>query len=389
MTRQLFLSLFALCFSLVSCGQEKPLWCKSCSDAPRTQSLRLCFYNMENFFDTEDDSLKQDDAFTPSGEYHWDNKKFYHKANQIAKVILAMGGPEPPEIIGVAEIENEKVLQTLLYQTPLKRFHYRYVHYDSPDPRGIDVALLYRSDKFKVFESEIIPVQYSATGARSRDVLYVKGAAVAALEKNATGKTSSGKTSLGKASESATDGAASVEKATDTLHLFIVHFTSRYSGYKATISRRNYVAGLLRSRIDTILSRQPDASIVATGDFNDAPTDSSALFYLGASLDPQRMKEGELLNLMYFFVDKNQVGTHKYQRQWSILDQMVVTPAMWRGESPYYIKEPACIFSMPFMLVEDEKYLGNKPFRTYVGRKYQGGFSDHLPIFVDLYFHGK
>lgn len=379
MTKQLILSFCVLCFSLVSCGQERPLWCPSCSDAPRTQSLRLCFYNMENFFDTEDDSLKNDEAFTPSGEYHWDSKKYYHKANQIAKVILAMGGPEPPEIIGVAEIENERVLKTLLYQTPLKRFHYRYVHYDSPDPRGIDVAMLYRPDKFQVFGSEIIPVQYSATGARSRDVLYVKGAAVDAK----------GQSSASSASGSVTDEAVSMSDATDTLHLFIVHFTSRYSGYKATISRRNYVAGLLRSRIDAILDRQPLASIVVTGDFNDTPTDSSALFYLGASLDPQHLKEGNLLNLMYTFVDRNQVGTHKYHQHWSILDQMVVTPAMWRGESPYFLREPACIFALPFMLDVDEKYLGNKPFRTYIGRKYQGGFSDHLPIFVDLYFHAK
>ena len=357
------LSLCVLCFSLVSCGQERPIWCPSCSDAPRTQSLRLCFYNMENFFDTEDDSLKNDEAFTPSGDYHWDSKKYYHKANQIAKVILAMGGPEPPEIIGVAEIENGQVLKTLLYQTPLKKYHYKYVHYDSPDPRGIDVALLYRPDKFQVFESEAIPVQFSATGARSRDVLYVKGAAVNAMGKAAAGS------------------------SVDTLHLFIVHFTSRYSGYKATVPRRNYVASLLRSRMEAILQRHPEAAIVATGDFNDAPTDSSALFYLGASLDPQHLRKGQYLNLMYTFNGKNQVGTHKYHQHWSILDQMVVTPAMWRGESPYYIKEPACIFSMSFMLVEDEKYLGDKPYRTFVGRKYQGGFSDHLPIFVDLYFH--
>lgn len=356
MTKQLILSFCVVCFSLVSCGQDRPLWCPCYSDEPRTSSLRLCFYNMENFFDTDDDSLKQDEAFTPEGEFHWDNKKFYHKANQIAKVLLAMGGSEPPELIGVAEIENEKVLRTLLYQTPLKRYNYKYVHYDSPDPRGIDVAFLYRSDKFKVIGSEPIPVQFSENGGRSRDVLYVKGMA---------------------------------SNAADTLHLFIVHFTSRYSGYKATIPRRNYVARLLRGRIDSILEQQPDASIVTTGDFNDAPTDSSALFYLGASLNPQKLKQGDLLNLMYTYVDEGQVGTHKFHQHWSVLDQMVVTPAMWKGESSYYIKEPACIFSLPFMLADDEKYLGNKPYRTFVGRKYQGGFSDHLPIFVDLYFHAK
>ena len=318
----------------------------------RTRSLRVCFYNVENFFDYTDDSLKNDDDFTPEGAYHWNARKYYRKADQIAKVLLAAGGWDAPEIIGLAEVENGTVLQTLLHYTVLKNIPYRYIHFESPDPRGIDVALLYRSDRFRVSHAEPIPITFpSQPGTHTRDILYVKGMAVG---------------------------------AEDTLHLFVNHFTSRYGGYMATVWKRNHIASVLRGRMDSIRAQHPGTALVAMGDFNDTPLDSSMFFCLKAGLDPSQPDSGGLLNLMYPFLKMNGVGTHKFQRQWSILDQFVVPAYMLTEDAAYRVTAPVCIFAPSFVLTEDEKYLGKKPFRTYLGRRYQGGFSDHLPILLDL-----
>ncbi len=346
--------LFAVCLSLSAYAQPDPSFCPCYADTFRTHSLRVCFYNLENFFYPERDSTKNDMDFTPSGANHWTYYRYYTKANHMAKVMLAMGGWDPPEVIGLAEVENEQVLKTLIHQTPLKAYAYRYVHFDSPDPRGIDVALLYRPERFQVLHSEAVPVRFiHQSNTHTRDILYVKGIA---------------------------------NGADDTLHLFVNHFTSRYGGYKATISKRTFIASLLRSRMEAIRQQQPQACVLAMGDFNDSPTDSSMRYYLHAVLDTAEAGEGTWMNLMYPYVGKNGVGTHKYQRMWSVLDQFVVAPSMLQEQASYHVAGPVCIFAMPFMLVEDEKYLGKKPYRTFVGRKYQGGFSDHLPIMLDLKF---
>ena len=351
MNRAVLLSLFMLsCFS--GCTQPDAGFCPSLSDTARTRTLRVCFYNLENFFDCEDDPQTNDNEFLPEGTYHWDAKRYYHKADQIAKVLTAVGGWDYPDVVGMAEVENEGVLKTLLYKTVLKKGRYRYVHFDSPDPRGIDVALLYRPERFQLCHAEPVAVHFPfQSGASTRDILYVKGVA---------------------------------KGSADTLHLFVNHFTSRYSGYKATEAKRMYIASLLRAHIDSILRLQPEAGILVMGDFNDTPTDSSMRYGLKATLDTGNIADGELVNLMYPYVKKGNVGTHKYHRSWSVLDQFVVTPSLLRDDAPYRVKSPVCIFAAPFMLMDDEKYLGSKPYRTFVGRKYQGGFSDHLPIVLDL-----
>lgn len=352
--KKLIMLLWTVLSAVCAAAQPDPSFCPCFSDSLRTHSLRVCFYNVENFFDCLDDSLTKDDDFTSEGAYHWTSWRYYRKADQIAKVLLAAGGWDAPDVIGLAEVENESVLKTLVYYTVLKTKGYRYVHFDSPDSRGIDVALLYRPDRFRVFHAEAIPVVFpSQPGTHTRDILYVNGMAVGAR---------------------------------DTLHLFVNHFTSRYGGYMATVWKRNHIASLLRSHMDSILRVRPDVAVLAMGDFNDTPTDSSMQHYLKASLDPSHTDSTQLLNLMYPFLQKNGVGTHKFQRQWSVLDQFIVNPRMLETEAAYRISAPVCIFAPPFILTEDAKYLGKKPFRTFLGRSYQGGFSDHLPILLDLAF---
>ena len=332
-------------------AQTDPAFCPCLSDTERTRTLRLCFYNLENFFDDNDDPLKNDNAFTPDGQNHWTYFRYQQKADHLSKVFLSMGEGDVPDIIGVAEVENPEVIKRLLYTTGLKRYGYKYVHFESPDPRGVDVALFYRQDKFRLLCQEAVPVVFSEhPDSHTRDILYVKGIA---------------------------------KDSKDTLHLFVNHFTSRYGGYMATMSKRNQCARILRGRIDSILARQPRASIVAMGDFNDTPTDSSMRYYLKASVT-EKVREGELLNLMAPYLKKNQVGTHKYRKNWAVLDQFIVTPFMTQPDASYRVVSPVCIFSQPFMLSDDEKYHGKKPFRTYSGPNYLGGYSDHLPILLDL-----
>lgn len=351
MRKLVLISFFLLaCFS--GCTQTDASFCPCLSDTVRTHTLRVCFYNLENFFDYEDDPLVNDNEFLPEGTYHWDVRRYYHKADQIAKVLVAAGGWDYPDIVGLAEVENSNVLKTLLYKTALKKATYKYVHYDSPDPRGIDVALLYRPNRFQLCFAEPIAVRFPfQSGASTRDILYVKGLA---------------------------------KGSSDTLHLFVNHFTSRYAGYKVTERKRMYIASLLRARIDSILKVQPQASVLVMGDFNDTPTDSSMRYGLRATLDASHVEQGELINLMYPYVKQGKVGTHKYHRHWSVLDQFVVTPSLTCPDAPYRVVSPVCIYAAPFLLVDDEKYLGKKPYRTFVGRSYAGGFSDHLPIVLDL-----
>jgi len=312
--------------------------------------FRICFYNLENLFDYEDDSLKNDDAFTPEGSYRWTRVKFEKKAMNISKVLIAMGQWELPDIIGVCEIENEFAIKHLLYNTPLKKGNYKYVYFQSPDQRGINTALFYRSEKFKVCDS--YPISLSDSTFKSRDILYVCGVFSNACD--------------------------------DTLHLFVNHWPSRYGGYAATMDKRTQAALILRQKIDSLLTINPENRILAMGDFNDYPDDESIRIHLQASLNAHTNKEGELINMMFPHFEKNNVGTHKYQQHWGILDQMMVSQSLHKTKTGLHTKNTAHIFNADFLLEPDDHNVGTKPLRTYLGFQYIGGFSDHLPIYVDL-----
>lgn len=312
----------------------------------------VMFYNLENLFDPRDDSLRNDDAFTPTGMNHWTFSKFNRKINNLAKVILSINGWSPPDIIGVAEIENEFVLRQLCYRTGLSRYGYRIVHYESPDSRGIDVALLYRHQRIRIADSRAIPIVFPfEPRSRNRDVLYVK--ALTAQD--------------------------------DTLHLFVNHWTSRYSGYAATIAKRNHYASVVRQWSDSLLQANSQARIVIMGDLNDYPTDESIIDVLQAQPYKEDGEYSALNNLMHRFSKMKNVGTHKGGEFWGCLDQMIVSKSLLDGsDSLQIVGQQAEIYQADFMVVPDEKYGGVKTHRTYLGPRYLGGFSDHLPIFLRL-----
>lgn len=312
----------------------------------------VMFYNLENLFDPRDDSLRNDDAFTPTGMNHWTFSKFNRKINNLAKVILSVNAWSPPDIIGVAEVENEFVLRQLCYQTGLKRYGYKIVHYDSPDSRGIDVALLYRHKNIKILESRAIPIVFPfEPRSKNRDILYVKALTI----------------------------------QNDTLHLFVNHWTSRYSGYAATIAKRNHYASVVRQWNDSLLMKDSSARIIIMGDLNDYPTDESIIEVLQAQPYTGNGKLSALNNLMHRFSNMKNVGTHKSGEFWGCLDQMIVSKSLLNNsDSLQIVEQKAEIYQADFMMVPDEKYGGVKNNRTYLGPRYLGGFSDHLPIFLRL-----
>ena len=313
--------------------------------------FRIVFYNTENLFDIYNDSLKLDDEFTPDAIRHWDNRKFYKKLNNVYKVLINIGEWEPPAVIGLCEIENRFVLNKLVYETPLKKFGYKIIHEESPDKRGIDVAMLYRPDLFVPVYYEVIPVRFPFdTASRTRDILYVKGLVYS-----------------------------------DTIHFFVNHWPSKYGGVMGTEPKREFVASLLKSKTDSLFQISDSVKIFIMGDFNDGPSDESVSKFLSAKPYISSPESGGLYDLMSGLYKKEKTGTHKYQGRWEILDQFIVSGAMLMNKPGAVISpEGAHIYNPGYLLEEDEKYTGKKPFRTFTGMKYNGGFSDHLPVYVDL-----
>ncbi|MBS9767407.1 MAG: hypothetical protein KGV44_07695 [Flavobacteriaceae bacterium] len=315
---------------------------------PKRGDYRLLFYNVENLFDAKNDSLKLDDDFTPEGKIHWTFAKYKKKINRIAQVVMAVGEWEVPEIVGLCEVENRFVLEGLTKFSPLKKFKYEIVHYESPDERGIDVALLYQKQKFEVLHSQ--PIRIDLHEDKTRDILYVKG----------------------------------VTATTDTLHIFVNHFPSKYGGVLQTLPKRKKVAEILRTKTDSLLQKNPLAKIIIMGDFNDEPTSVALAQSLGAKTIWQNTDRTALYNLSAEW-EQQQKGTHKYHGIWSVLDQIIVSNGMFKGQGYLFTSpENTHIFKAKFLL-EDDKNGGVKPFRTLNGMKYNDGFSDHLPIYLDLW----
>ena len=315
------------------------------------KGIRIMFYNVENLFHPSNDSLKNDDEFTPEGDRYWSFKRYYDKVNKIGKTAIAIGEWEPPAVIGLCEIEDIQCLKDIVYSSPLKKFGYEIIHQESGDNRGIDVAFLYRPKYFKLQSFKSFKLDFGGDSRPTRDILYAKGIA---------GK--------------------------DTLHLFVNHWPSRYGGQLITAPKRDFAAKTLREKYDSILAMVPNAAIIAMGDFNDHPDDPSMKDILRAVKDTADMKDGDFLNMLWQYEFKK--GTHKYQHEWGILDQFVVTKGLLNGKSGFRTyMHLAQIFDAEYLLEKEKDGIGEITNRTYIGFKYHGGFSDHLPIYLDVLFN--
>jgi Predicted extracellular nuclease len=318
----------------------------SLSVAQTQGRVNLLWYNTENLFDSFDDSLTIDEEFTPTGGRHWTWRKMEKKLDGVYKVIVASFGFELPLIVGLCEVENRFVLNRLVYETPLSKFEYRVLHCESPDARGIDVALLYRSRRLWLKQSRFIR-SYQPGGHRSRDILYAKF-----LLDN-----------------------------TDTLHIFLNHWPSKYGGELETEGARAFAATCLSVAVDSVLSADKFANIIIMGDFNDEPDNKAIQSILGFRfIDEVDLGNTKLVNLSKLLY-ANGIGTHKYQGHWAVIDQVLVSNSFFTPYNALTINPVSCkIFTAPFLLERDEQYTGMKPFRTFVGFKYHGGYSDHLPV---------
>ncbi len=313
-------------------------------------TLRIMFYNAENLFDTENDPLINDEEFLPEGTRFWSPNRFRQKLISTYKVIAAAGGWEAPDVIGLSEVENRYVLNALKERTPLANIPYKTIHRNSPDRRGIDVALMYRSDRMTVIDSAFFTINFPTDPElKTREILYAKGLV-----------------------------------RSDTLHFFVNHWPSRLGGAQAEQNR--FLSGkLLRTKIDSLFQINPFAKIIIMGDFNDEPHDRSLAEGLGA-LTVEGNSHGELYNLMTPIKHTSLFGTYKFQGGWSFIDQIIVSGSLLNENNGFFTNYGAAGIVMDdFLFVEDEVYSGKRPFRTFEGYRYAGGFSDHLPIILDLW----
>ena len=314
--------------------------------------FRVMSWNVENLFDTRHDSLKNDREFMPDALRHWHYGRYKKKLDDVARVITAVGGWTPPALVGLCEVENDSVLHDLTRYSSLKEQGYRYVMTNSPDERGIDVALLYQRDRFKLLAHRSIPVgTFSKQSRPTRDILHASGLLL-------TG---------------------------DTLDVLVCHLPSRSGGARESEPYRLFVAGKLRTQVDSLIAARQHPQLIIMGDFNDYPTNPSIARVLEAVAPPASPIPHKLYHLLARKALRRDFGSYKYQGEWGLLDHLIVSGTLLDASTNFFTDESkADVYRLPFLLTKDEKYGGLQPFRTYYGMKYQGGYSDHLPIYTDF-----
>lgn len=312
--------------------------------------LTVMFWNTENLFDTVDDPNKNDNEFTPNGDYRWSQSRYWNKLNAVSKVIVAVDPDNAPALVGLCEVENETVLKDLTERASLRNVGYRYVMTNSPDKRGIDVALLYRNSWFNIIGYESLTVNLKPVGGSpTRDILHVTGR----LENH------------------------------DTIDIYVNHWPSRSGGVEASEPKRICAARVLRHSVDSIFAVRHKPYVIIMGDLNEGPMDPAVVRELGALPYSQgyHSKDRNLITLM----DELEGGTYKYDGIWDKYDQFIVS-ASFLNELGCSSVSNARICRFDFMLTDDDKFGGDKPFRTFNGRRYLEGYSDHLPVSLRLSF---
>lgn len=301
------------------------------------KKISVAFYNVENLFDAEDGKNTLDKDYTPQGKKKWGPYRYQIKINKIGNALSKIGEDcckTPPLLIGLAEIENDQVLQDLTQSEPLQDFSYSYIHFNSPDERGVDTALLYQEKNFQVLESKPLPLLlFDKHGKRdyTRDILYVKGLLFGEM-----------------------------------IHVFINHWPSKRHGQEERKIKRNAIAQFLRSAVNGIPEKNPN--VLVMGDFNDNPTDESLA----------TLTETVLFNPMLPLFEAGQ-GSSKFYGKWMLFDQILISKSLQNHPKIQYKK--AAVFNAPFLLNPLGKFKG-APFRTYRGKYYMGGASDHFPVYL-------
>ena len=312
----------------------------------------VAFYNVENLFDTVDDTLTFDDDRTSLGKDKWNEERYTKKIGNIAKVLSDIGVEEaksPPSIIGLCEVENRLVLEDLINHPLLRDRNYGIVHYDSPDERGIDVALLYLKKEFIPLNSQArkLLIYDAAKRDYTRDQLVVSGLLQG-----------------------------------EEIHFIVNHWPSRSGGEAKSSYKREKAALLNRRIIDSIYRINPEAKIIGMGDFNDDPTNKSFKKFLQTKAKISDLKEKDLYNPMEVML-KNGKGTLAYRDSWNLFDQFYLSERLVSKNFDGFQLYKSEIFNPAYLITQTGQFRGY-PFRTYGSSGYEGGYSDHFPVYLYL-----
>lgn len=311
------------------------------------------FYNLENLFDTYDDPMKNDEEFLPDGANKWTEVKYRKKLHNMAKVISEMAKANGMfhTVLGVSEIENRMVLEDLIMQPELMPANFQIVHYDSPDNRGVDVAMLYRPDQFEYIDSESIPFTMEGyDNFKTRDILMVYG-----------------------------------RIAGEEFAIYVAHLPSRVGGKGGDLRSRG--AEIIREHSLDMMKEHPGIKVVVMGDMNDDPFNDSMAKALGARLDPEDVVNPEDMFNPFWRLLNEGFGSNGYQDVWSLFDQIIVNGSLLNAEEGLHIKPLGkkgyygVVFRRPFMIAQKGQYR-NYPLRTFSNGAFINGYSDHLPTFI-------
>jgi hypothetical protein len=328
----LIFTLFILCFSYAQ------------------KTAVIGFYNVENLYDTVKDSIADDSEFLPNGAYQWTLERYHQKLKNLAYTISEMGKEKGGVVVlGVCEVENEGVLLDLVAQDALLPYNYKVAHHDSPDYRGVDVAFIYQSERFEFISKQDFELKIPDNPRyKTRDQLLMVG----------------------------------VLDNTDTLHLIANHWPSKRGGEARSNPRRMAAAKLTKSIVDSILNVNPNAKIIIMGDLNDNPNAKSITVGLNAKGKINDVKQLDIFNPMWKMYQKG-IGSYAYRDSWDMIDQIMVSYALLNPKPNTYIFSTSHVFNPNFLKIKSGNFQGY-PFGTYGGGNYQGGYSDHFPVYIIL-----
>ncbi|WP_378186089.1 endonuclease/exonuclease/phosphatase family protein [Aquimarina sp. W85] len=340
-------------FTLVICLLSV-FYNSSCQESTSFKILTVGFYNLENLFDTLDDPKTFDDDRTPDGKDHWTEEVYQQKLKNMASAILTIGSDlakAPPAVLGVAEVENRKVLYDLIQQEALVPYKYDIIHYDSPDRRGIDVALLYRKEIFRPITSTTYPVllydQKNGKRIYTRDQLLITG-----------------------------------YFENERMHFIVNHWPSRRGGEVSSSYKRKKAAFVNRNIIDSILYDNPYAKIISMGDFNDGPRNKSIVEVLNTSSRSEHLTDKMLFNPFNKLLSDG-IGSLAWGDSWNLFDQILVSKSFIASKYETFEFYKAEVCNKKFLTTSTGNYKGY-PFRSFANGNFTGGYSDHYPVCIYL-----
>ena len=317
---------------------------------PAHNKAVIGFYNVENLFDTIDDPLKDDEQFLPDGEYRWGTERYNAKLENLSKVIELLAQLDGGLVVlGVSEIENEQVLLDLAATPRLQPYHLSVCHHESPDRRGVDVAFFYDASRFKILSTRAFPtIVPNEPDFITRDQWLMTG----------------------------------ILDGTDTLDIVVNHWPSKSGGEKRSLPGRMAAGALGRQIADSVLNSRPNAKFIYMGDLNDNPTSKCILQEMNTKTKPENLAPTDLYNPMWK-IFRDGIGSYAYRDSWEMLDNIIISAGLVNAASGTYKFRSAHIFRKDFMFTKTGSYM-DYPFRSFAGGNYQGGYSDHLPVYIVL-----